>query len=296
MKVTAVVPSWNVRDHLRACLSALVAHAPGVEVVVVDDASTDGSAELVATEFPKVRLVRQSSNRGFAPAVNSGVTVSTGEYLLLLNADCEIGSGMVGCLLEFLEAHPEYGAAAPRLRNPDGTTQRACMRFPTLRTALCFGTPLERWRPDGPELRRYFARDFDHEHDADVEQPPAACLLLRRSTFDALGGLDERLPLYFNDVDLSRRMATAGLRTRFLAAATAIHHVGASTRQRPDRLLAWHRDRLTYYRKHHGTLAGPWVKACVLWTYLDHTARHLFGREPETSGAVLRQLGRFLVA
>ena len=300
MSISAVVPSWNVRAHLRACLQALETHAPGIEVVVVDDASTDGSADLVAEEFPRVRLLRCGDNAGYARATNRGAAASSGDYLLLLNADCEVGPGTVARLAEFLEAHPGYGAAVPALRNPDGSVQRACMRFPRLRTALWSGTPLERWRPASAELARYFVRDFDHAHDADVEQPPAACLLVRRTVFEQLGGLDEELALYFNDVDFSRRLARAGLKTRFLAGAPAVHHVGASTRLRPDRLLAWHRDRLAYYRKHHGALSGVLVKACVIWTSLDFFAcqvlERLRGGHPQPTLPVLRQLGTFLIA
>ena len=103
MSISAIVPSWNVRAHLRACLQALETHAPGVEVVVVDDASSDGSAELVAAEFPAARLLRLEENRGYARATNAGAAASSGEYLLLLNADCEVGSGTVARLAEFLD-------------------------------------------------------------------------------------------------------------------------------------------------------------------------------------------------
>jgi hypothetical protein len=117
------------------------------------------------------------------------------------------------------------------------------MRFPNLWTPLFFSTPLQRWWPESAELERYFYADFDHEHDADVEQPPAAALMMRREEFEALGGLDEDLRLFFNDVDLCRRLARRGRKIRYLAGAPVMHHGGASTRQLSDFAARWHADR-----------------------------------------------------
>ena len=276
VRVSVIVPSWNVRGHLADCLHSVEAARSEVErleLIVVDDASDDGSPELVARAFPAARLVRQARNTGFTAAVNRGLLEARGEYVLLLNADAALHPGALGRLVAFLAANPAYAAAAPRLVDERGTTLCTCMRLPRLATALWHATPLERWWPDSRELRRYFARDLDHERDADVEQPPAACLLVRRALLDELGGLEPRLALYFSDVDFSSRMADRGERTRYLASARASHAVGASTRQRPDRLLTWHRDRLAYYRIHHGPFGAAWVKLCVLLAAADHLLR-----------------------
>jgi GT2 family glycosyltransferase len=292
-RVSVVVPSWNVRAHLAECLGAVSAARAEValELVVVDDASSDGSAELVAREFPWARLEVHGQNQGFTAAVNRGLAAARGEYVLLLNADAALRPGALGRLVAFLDAHPDYAAAAPRLVGPDGGTLRACMGLPRLATALWHGTPLERWWPAARELSRYFARDLDPERDADVDQPPGACLLVRRALLEELGGLDRRLLLYFSDVDLSRRLGDRGWRTRYLAGAAARHQVGASTAQRPDRLLVWHRDRLAYYRIHHGALGAVWVKLCVLLAAADHLLRREARPAP-----ILRQVASFLVS
>ena len=300
MRTTIVIASWNTRELLRACLESIRrSRARPLEVIVVDDASTDGSADMVAAEFAEVALLRQDRNLGFAPSTNRGIERARGEWVLLLNADTELDREALGILEAWLEAEPRYAAAAPRLVHPDGSTQRACMAFPNLRTALFFATPCERWWPDSRELRRYFVRDFDHATDRDVEQPPAACLLIRRGVLAELGGLDEDMPLFFSDVDLSKRMAGRGLATRFLAAARVLHHVGASTGQHPGRLAAWHADRLCYYRKHHGRMAGVWVKSCVVFAYAGFLASQLTQRtrrEPSQAvGPVSRSLARFLL-
>lgn len=291
-KVSVVVPAWNVRPHLAVTLAAVEAaraEVEGLELIVVDDGGEDGSAELVARDFPSAQLLRNESNLGFTAASSRGLSVARGEYVLLLNADCELAPGALRELTAYLDKHTGHAAAAPRLLNPGGDTQRACMNLPRLATALWHGTPLERWWPAARELRRYFARDFDHVHDTDVEQPPGACLLVRRSVLERLGGLDGRMRLYFSDVDLSRRLADAGLRTRFVASATAVHQLGASTRQHPDRLLTWHTDRLAYYRKHHGLVGALWVKLCVLVTAADHLVRREARPAP-----VLRQVATLL--
>ena len=271
--LSVVIPSWNTRDLLRECLRTLdEAAKPVTEVIVVDNASTDGSADMVAAEFPAVRLVRNAENTGFAKGCNRGIALARGTHVLVHNADTEVRPDALELLVAWLDEHPDYGAAAPRLVNVDGSTQGGCMAFPSLATPLWFGTPLERWFPDSRELRRYFLRDWDHEDDRDVDQPPAACFLVRKAVLDEVGAFDEELWLFFNDVDLSLRLAKAGYRTRFVHAARVLHHVGASTSQFATMHVEWQKNRLHYYRKHFGRAAGWWVKVCVTWTFLDHAA------------------------
>ena len=301
--LSVVIPSWNTRDLLRACLISLAnawtADDERPEVVVVDNASQDGSADMVAAEFPEVHLIRNARNEGFARGCNQGIAESSGGLVLLLNADTEIVGDALARLQRFLALHPEYGAAAPRLVNPDGSTQGGCMAFPNLETVAWFGTPLERWFPENHEVRRYFMRDWDHEDERDVDQPPAACLLVRRAVLDQIGAFDEDLWLFFNDVDLSKRMRSAGWRTRYLPGARVVHHVGRSTRQFGDRVAEWQRNRLTYYRKHHGRPAGWWVKLWVAVTWFDWIVRNLLARlrgDPsEPLGSMTRAFAGFLL-
>lgn len=278
-KLSIVIPSWNTRELLRECLRTIqVAEKPATEVIVVDNGSADGSADMVAADFPNVRLFRNTENEGFAKGCNRGIREAQGEYVLLHNADTEVYPDALRRMLDFLEESPEYGAAAPRLVNADGSTQGGCMAFPNLWTPLFFGTPLERWAPKSRELERYFVRDFDHERDCDIEQPPAACLLVRKAVLDEIGPFDEQLWLFFNDVDLSLRLARAGYKTRFVADARVMHHVGASTSQFRGMHVEWQKNRLYYYRKHFGRIAGLWVKWCVTWTFLDFAAQQLVRR------------------
>jgi hypothetical protein len=270
IELSVVIPSWNTRELLRACLTHLfAARLPACEVIVIDNASADGSADMVAEAFPRVLLERNRENRGFAGGCNQGMRRARGRYVLLLNSDTEVAPDAIERLLAFLETHPGYGAAAPLLHSPDGRVQKSLKRFPTLATALWFSTPLERWFPENRELARYFMRDADQEQSADVEQPPAACLLLKKSVLDEIGLFDEELWLFYNDVDLSKRLAAAGYRTRYVAEARVLHHEGASTSKFGRLLVEWQKNRLCYYRKHHGRLGGLWLKLCVALAYAD---------------------------
>ena len=154
------------------------------------------------------------------------------------------------------------------------------MRFPTLRAGFLHDSLLERWFGRPAAVRRYFMEDFDHLSSRDVDQPPGACLLLRRNLVQELGGFDERLWLFFNDVDLCRRIARTGRHIRYLAEAEVLHHGGVSTSKFPDFVGEWNRNRLLYYRKHHGR-AGSWmVKAAVLLRGLEEAVRVVL-RRPE---------------
>jgi len=301
--LSVVVPVWNELELVRECLASVeraLSHLGGGELIVVDDGSSDGAPEMVAREFPAARLLRSETNHGFAHAANRGMATAGGELLLLLNSDTEIGEEDLERLVAFLDEHSDYAGVAPRLVGEEGVTQRACMAFPRFSTPLFFGTPLERWCPDSSELARYFLRDFDHEHDADVEQPPAACWLLRRAAWEGVGEFDERLELFFNDVDWCQRLKDRGGKLRFLASATVTHHGGASTRRRTDFVQRWQADRLRYQKKHHGPLAAPFVKACVVWTFVDWSGRNLGrrlrGRPTEALGPTTRALAEFLRA
>ena len=165
-QVSVVIPSWNTRELLRACLESLKTTLPGSsEIIVIDNASRDGSARMVQDDFQHVRLIRNTRNLGFAFATNQGVERARGAYVLFLNADTAVPGGAIKQMVAFLEENVRYGAVAPRLLNPDGSTQRANMRFPKLRTPFCVGTPWERWFPNNREVRRYFGNDFDYERD-----------------------------------------------------------------------------------------------------------------------------------
>lgn len=263
--LSVVVLSWNTRQLTLACLAALHAEKPthSREVIVVDNGSEDGSADAVAGAYPDVRVIRNEDNRLYAAGNNQGAAVASGAFVVTLNSDTEVRSGALDLLVDFLRANPSYGAVAPRLSDPDGSVQRACMRFPTLATALCFDSWFGTFWPGRRIVARYVMEDFDHLESRDVDQPPGAVCMLRAEDWRALDGFDEDLALFYNDVDLCLRIHARGQKIRYLASAEVMHHRGASTKNFAKMLVIWHRNRLTYYRKHYGRLGGLWVRLCV---------------------------------
>lgn len=271
-ELSVVVLSWNTRELTLACLDALRRDAPSRlrEVIVVDNGSEDGSGDAIAARGDVV-LLRNGENAGYARGNNQGVAAARGRYVCLLNSDTEVHPGALDLLVDFLETHPGHGAVAPRLVDPDGTVQRTCMRFPGLGVALCYDSVFSRFWPGSWVDDRYYMRDFDHLHSRDVHQPPGACFVVRREEYLALGGLDENLFLFFNDVDFCRRMWRRGRRIHYLADAVVTHHGGASTKRYGSFVVTWFKNRIAYYRKHYGPLAVPYLKlvlrlrACEEW-------------------------------
>ncbi len=273
--LSVVVLSWNTQALTLACLRALAAETPrhAREVIVVDNGSHDGSATAIAAEFPQVRLLRNQQNLGYAAGNNQGAAVARGTFVCLLNSDTEVREGALDRCVDWLVEHADYGAVAPRLSNTDGSVQRACMRFPGIAVALCFDTVFGKVWPGSRVEARYMMRDFDHLTSRDVDQPPGACFVVRRDEYAAGGGLDPELFLFFNDVDLCRRLWNAGRRIRYLAEAEVVHHGGASTKAFSQFVVVWHRNRLAYYRKHHGRAGYRFVRAMVRWRGVEEWFR-----------------------
>jgi hypothetical protein len=297
--LSVVILSWNTCAILRACLAALERDVPLArrEIIVVDNDSSDGSAQMVARDFPSAQLLCNPRNELYAAANNQGARLAKGRYLCLLNSDTEVRMGALEHLSRFLEEHPDYAAIAPKLVNPDGTVQRACRRFPTLFEPLLESTSLGKF-PPGSWLSRWLSMDeFDHLHSRDVAQPPGACLLLRTAEYLEMGGLDPDLSLFFNDVDLCLALHRKGRRIRYCAEVEVMHHQGASTRVHSSRHrnLLWIQNRAAYYRKNHGRLAEGWLQAVLkLWALECNLRIRLGSRETKAKKKALAELTAFI--
>lgn len=294
--LSVVILSWNTRELLRECLESMRGGTGGLatEVLVVDNASSDGSADMVAEAFPEARLFRNAGNRGYAGGVNQGLRESRGERICLLGSDTRVFPDTLPLLAAFLDAHPDAGAVAPRILNPDGSLQGGCMRFPTLTTVLWWDTPLQAWWPESRELRRYRLKDWDHRGTRQIEQPPGTCLMVRRATVDRIGLMDERLWLFFNDVDWALRMWKAGAPIWYVDEARIIHHLGRSTAQFLDYAPQWYGNRIAFYRKHYYFPGVALTKAHLVYVALrelGRTCRHS-GTGPEARAHMRMVLGR----
>ena len=230
--VAVAVVSWNTRELLAACLRSLRAEADAgrAEVWVVDNASTDGSAELVRERFPWVMLVESGENLGFGPAVNLVARRTTAPWVAPANADVELEPGALDALLATGEAHPRAGIVAPRLVLPGGETQHSVHPFPTVRVALVFNLALHRLsRRLGDELT--LEHRWDETRARTVDWAIAAFLLVRRDAFEAVGGFDEQDWMYAEDLDLAWRLREAGFVTRYEPRATVRHAASAAATQ-----------------------------------------------------------------
>ena len=255
-RVSIIITSWNTRTYLEQTLASIRSSVvPGLaEVIVADNASADGSAQMVASAFPGVRLLRNTRNEGFARANNQGYGIAGGAFILLLGSDTLMRAGTLETMAEYLDAHPSAGAVSCRLLNPDGTPQLSCRRFPRLRDAAVTYLSLHRLARD------YTYRDFDFSLTQEVEQPAATCLMIRRSVIETTGLFDERYSILYNDVDLCRRIRAAGWTIWYLGNAEIVHHGSASTNQAtPAIRLEMYRNILRYFEADHG-----WAARAVL--------------------------------
>ena len=265
--LSLVVLSWNTRQLLSECLESILAGSGNLEceIIVIDNASSDGSAEMVAKDFPEARLIRNRENLGYAAGVNVGLKASHGEKICLLGSDTRVFPDALPKLAAFLDDHPQAGAVAPRILNPDGSVQHGCMRFPSLSTVLWWDTPLQLWWPESRELRRYEMRDWDHRGTRQIEQPPGTCLMIPRRTLDRVGLMDERLWLFFNDVDWALRIWKTKAPIWYLDDAQVYHHLGQSTAQFDGKATQWYGNRISFYRKHFHTVGVASTKAALLY-------------------------------
>ncbi len=279
--LSVLILSWNTKDLTLACLRALEQDKTRYsrEIIVVDNGSHDGSADAIAEAFKNVTLIRNPDNRFYAEGNNQAARAATGEYLCLLNSDTEVKPGALDQLVDFLKQHPDYGGAAPKLLNMDGSVQKNCNRIIGWIDPLLDSTSFGRVPPGTWLARRTRMKDFDHQHSCDIEQPPASVFVMSRSDYESLGGLDTELALYFNDVDLCRRLLMRGRKIRFVAEAEVFHHEGASTGRYEEkkRSIDWFRQRAHYYRKHHGTLGAQWLKVVMRLYEAEQLARIKLG-------------------
>lgn len=265
--VSIVVVSYNVRDDLLRCLGSIQAATRElvVEVIVVDNASSDGTGAAVQKRFPAVTLVVSPVNRGFSVANNQGIRLARGSHVLFLNPDTVIAPETLDVLVDCLRAKPDVGVVGPRLRYGDGQLQPSRRHFPTPATALVESAVPQRWWPDHPLLRHFFAADQTDDQLQDVDWLVGACLLTRREVIDAVGGFDERFFMYSEELDWCKRVRRAGWRILFVPTAEVTHFEGRSSEQNlARRATNFIESRCRYFEKHSGLAVGRALRLYLL--------------------------------
>jgi len=258
--LAVVIVNYNTRDLLRDCLASLAQNGfPGpLEVWVVDNASTDGSAELVRAQFPQVRLVVNGHNGGYAYANNLAVrqilaASPAPDYVMLLNSDTVVPPGALAGLVDYLETHPEAGVAGPRLLLPDGSLDLACRRsFPSPAAFIYHAIGLSKLFPRSPRFARYNLTYLDERLETEVDGVVGACMLLRTGVIREAGLLDETYFMYGEDLDWTYRIKQYGWRVMYVPSVIIHHYKRASSRQRPIASIRhfYHAMRV-FHRKHY---------------------------------------------
>jgi len=247
------IVTWRSRDLLRGCLASVVGQPEVAEIVVADNASGDGTVEMVRDEFPAVRLIANDTNVGFAAASNQALRATKSSFVLLLNPDTELRAGTLGVLLDVFSEHERIGAVAAQLLLPDGSIQHSCRSFPEPAALFYDAAGLARLFPNSKTVARYRMSYWGHDSRREVDQPMASALALRRSALEEVGTFDESFPLYFNDVDLCYRLRQGGWRIVFEPKARVTHYYGQSStwRVRPQGIIQSHHSLIRFYRKHY---------------------------------------------
>jgi GT2 family glycosyltransferase len=293
--VSAIVVSFNAKQPLLSCLRALHAQPERLlEVLVVDNASADGSAAAVQLAFPSATVIENPTNEGFARANNRGLRQAKGRYVLFLNPDADMGAGALVTLARHLDDHPRVAAVGPRTRNPDGSSQ------------VSFGprlTPIDEWRQrrlvrgvkrGDPRARAEAERLASSE--ASPDWISASCLLARAEALRAVSGFDEAFFLYEEDVDLCVRLRCAGWEISFTPAAEVVHRLGASMAA-ADSLarVEYQKSHLRYYKKHNGALQTAALRGLLAATALSRLLLALLAGSA-AEARVQRQILRLALA
>ncbi len=254
MDLSIVIVTYNSAGHIEACLSSLgPALAPlASEIIVVDNASADGTAARVRAGFPGVRVIETGGNRGFAGGINAGLAAASGRYVAWINPDSEIVDGRFAGVVAWLDAHPEAGIAGLKLVDGDGRVEPTARGFPGFHSALGHRySLLTRLWPGNPFSKRYLRTEAQRDGVSDADWVSGAALVHRRQLAVDLGGLDEGFFMYCEDVDFCYRATLAGSAVRYLPLVTLRHEIGASSSTvKPAMIRARHASLWRYYRKH----------------------------------------------
>ena len=265
-KISIIIVNYKVPQSLCQCLRSL-READGyaeAEVIVVDNASDDGSKKLVTDEFREVKWIQLKNNIGFGKACNVGAKNATGKYLLLLNPDTLVSRNALSAAYEFVEQNPNVGLLGPKVLNGDGTLQKSCRRgFPTPQAALYHFTGLSRLFPKSRKFGHYNMTWLDPDQEGEVDAISGSFMFIKRGLFEALGGFDERFFMYGEDLDLCRRVKERGYAVWYYPAIQIIHSKGKSSAKRLlQSRVAFYQAMVLYsqkYRHLHAAFLPGWL-------------------------------------
>jgi GT2 family glycosyltransferase len=268
-RVSVIIVVWNAKRYVLECLESLLRHCGTVcsEVIVVDNASTDGAPQAVEELFPGVQLIRNPENYGFAKANNIGIARCSGDYICLVNSDVAFTGDCISPMLRYMAEHPSAAMLSPRMLGADGHVHRSTMRFPTLWNSFSRSLGLDQIFRHSRLFGGLLMADFNHQRTIPVEVLNGWFVVVRRQAMEKVGLLDPQFFMYGEDVDWCYRFRQAGERVVFFAGAEAIHYGGSSSSTAPIQFyLEQYRAHWLYWQKHHGWLS----RAGFLFTLAIH--------------------------
>ncbi len=274
--ISIAIVSYNSRELLRDCLASIEPER-WQQVTVVDNASSDGSEDMVRQDFPWVQFIISRKNNGYGAGANLAIASCSSKYVLLLNCDTVLQPGALEALSNYLDQHAHAAIAGPHLMNPDGTSQVSCFQFPTPLQILLKETSLSRflWRYSKP-----CSTDLLDESHPVVQAVPwvlGAALAIRRLAFDSVGGFDESFFMYFEEVDLCYRLSTAGWQTHFVPTARVTHLGRGSTQQhRAAMAVQFYKSLFHFYRRHYSGSQRFQLRYVLTYLMLRNIVRDSF--------------------
>jgi len=226
MEISIIINNYKTRGLLKQCLKGIYLYPPSVEfeVIVVDNNSQDGSVALVQELFPQVKLIEAKDNLGHHKGNNLGIKHSRGKYIFILNTDIAFLDNSIDKIYQFMESHPEAALVGPKLKNPDGSVQASCMRFPDKLVPIYRRTFLGQLPFAEKKIADYLMTDFDHGQTRTVDWILGACIMVRRTVLDKIGLMDEDLFLYFGDIAWCKKSWQAGYKVYYFVDANIIHY------------------------------------------------------------------------
>lgn len=292
--IAVAVVSFNTKDYLDACLGSVLADG-ATEVVVADNGSSDGSVEMVRASYPDVRLLANDENLGFGKAANRALATCRAPYVLLLNADTAVHKGALSALSTYLDRHPTAGIAAPRLVNVDGSLQSSCCPMPTpFQTFLELSSAASILR-FMPWVSDRYLPAWNHNHARMVPWVTGSALAIRKTAFATVGGFDESIFMYTEEIDLCFRMHAQQYQTHFTPTATVTHSGGASTCQnRVNSAVMALMGSIAFYKRHFSRWQLLQLKlvmtSCMLAKQARDRCRLLYAHEPKCRKRLIEDL------
>lgn len=267
LDISIIIVNYNTRQLTLDCLASVYTSQTSYlyELIVVDNASHDGSVEAIREAYSEVRLIANRDNTGFAVANNQGMEIAKGHYILLLNSDTVVQPDTLETMVGFMDRHPEMGASGCKVILPDGTLDKACKRgFPTPSASFYYAFGISRIFPDRPKFNQYQLGHLSPDDEYPVDCLVGAFMLVRRETIDQVGGLDETFFMYGEDIDWCYRIKEAGWGIYYYPRTYIVHYKGASARRKPMKIIyEFHRAMWVFHRKHYAKRYGMLTNTAV---------------------------------